>query len=153
MSAWPRGSRTSNLRRSSAWRDAHSRFSTMVLPRGEGKPSTTRRSGPPAACASIVRISMGGTSPSCLGCERLDLLRHPLLIVRIGLHGNEPAHAVVAQAAELRAGDFVFERRILELRPHVVGSDGRDEPDRHLKPGDGVLLDAHFVEAKAVNDV
>ena len=26
------------------------------FPRGEGKPSTTRRSGPPAACASMVQI-------------------------------------------------------------------------------------------------
>ena len=32
----------------------HSRLSSIVLPRGDGKPSTISRSGSPAACASIV---------------------------------------------------------------------------------------------------
>jgi hypothetical protein len=31
-------------------------LASIVLPGGEGNPSTMRRNGPPAACASIVRI-------------------------------------------------------------------------------------------------
>src|SRR2546428_3256988 len=55
MSAWPRGSSISARRRGSACRLTHSRLSSIVLPCGEGKPSTIKRSGSPAACASMVR--------------------------------------------------------------------------------------------------
>ena len=40
---------------------------------------------------------------------RRDLLRHPLLELLGGLHGDEPPHPGMAQAAQLRAGDLVLE--------------------------------------------
>src|SRR5262249_14500249 len=45
----------------SALRRTHSRLSSIVRPRGDGNPSTTRRSGSPAACASIDRRRMNRT--------------------------------------------------------------------------------------------
>src|SRR5262245_29330186 len=54
MSACPRGSSISAQRTWSECLRTHSRFSSIVLPRGDGKPSTMSRSGSPAACASKV---------------------------------------------------------------------------------------------------
>ena len=54
MSVWPRGSSIIARRKWSSRFMAHARFSSMVRPSGVGSPSTTRRSGSPAACASMV---------------------------------------------------------------------------------------------------
>ena len=56
MSAWPRGSSMMARRRWSRCFRAHSRRASMVAPCGDGRPSTTRRSGSPAVWASMVRI-------------------------------------------------------------------------------------------------
>src|SRR5471030_470026 len=152
MSAWPRGSSMRARLSPSACTATHSRFSSMVLPRGEGKPSTTRRSGSPAACASIVRMVVmrapwtHGHSGVLRLLELFHLVGHPLAVVGRRLDDDVSAHAEMAEAAELRAGDLVVERRVVELLAHVFGRDGRHEPHRHLEARHGVLLDAHFVE-------
>ena len=56
MSAWPRGSSITARRRWSRCFIAHCRLASMVAPSGLGIPSTMRRSGSPAVCASMVRI-------------------------------------------------------------------------------------------------
>src|SRR4029453_10954121 len=109
MSVCPRGSSNNARRLGSAWAANHSHFSSIVRPRGEGKPSMTSRSGPPSAWASMVRIKMGrkgwkGALPALprLFCRQIFfLLRHPRVEVRLALDGHEATHTVVTEPAQL----------------------------------------------------
>src|SRR5438132_11189068 len=170
MSVCPRGSSSSARRHWSAWRTSQSRFSSIVRPRGEGKPSTISRSGPPAAWASMVRMTWqegleGKTllpflpflpflPLSALFCGEISfLLRHPGVEVGLALDGHETAHAVVTEPAQLGARDLVVEIRFPESVAHLFGRDRRYEPDGNVHAGDRILLHPHFVKAEAVNHV
>src|SRR5260221_13260605 len=69
----------------------------------------------------------------------------PFLEFIMGVNEELAAHAVVAEAAELRTGD-------LPLRAVVVGHDRR-EVDGDDLPGNGVLLTAHYRQLEALDDV
>src|SRR5262249_26492062 len=66
---------------------------------------------------------------------------------------HERAHTVVAQTAELRAGDLVLEVLVARALTHLRGRDTRDEPDRDRQARNRILLHTHFRHVEAVDDV
>src|SRR5262245_22658655 len=120
-------------RRRSAARADRRKLSVSRKPGGQRDPS------PPAMRSrwAVRRARRGGF----LRGQVLCLSGQKRLVVGLRLDVDETAHAVMTEAAQLRAGDFV-----------VADSIG-NEPDRNVEAGNGVLLHAHFVETEAVDDV
>src|SRR5438876_991800 len=71
----------------------------------------------------------------------LRFVGEPGLVVGSALDVDETAHAVMAEAAQLRTGDLVLADAV------------RDEPDGDVESRDSVLFHAHLVQPEAVDDV
>ena len=90
----------------------------------------------------------GSGAPCSLACSV-----HPLLELLGGLDCDKSPHPVMAQTAELCAGNLVLELGIPRPGPHLRGRDVGDEPEGDREAGDGVLLHAKLGHAEAVDDV
>src|SRR5262245_36117181 len=93
----------------------------LAVRRGPVKPRRRSSSLPEAALAG--------------GRELGGLLVDPGLVGLGCLDREEAAHAVVAEAAELGAGDLVLELGLAEALAHLVGRDRRREPERDRHAG------------------
>src|SRR5581483_1989174 len=87
----------------------------------------------------IIRGLYTSTSRLCR-----SLRFHPLHELVVCIDKELPAHPVMAQTAELGAGDFP--------RRAVVRLD-RGEVNRNVHPGDRILLHAHDGKEEAVNHI